>query len=67
MRRRRSKSPPIPNGPLDSEMEPTDQGENFLGLMSASFTCSFCLQDTYTFLLPFILYWRVQLDCSCSV
>jgi len=27
MRRRRSKSPPIPNGPLDSEMEPTDQGE----------------------------------------
>ena len=27
VRRRRSRSPPIQNGPLDSEMEPADQGE----------------------------------------
>ena len=46
---------------------PPTKTKNFLGLIFAGFTSSFCLQDTYTFLLPFLFYWRVQLDCSCSV
>ncbi len=54
-------------GPWIVRWSPPTKAKNFLGLMSAGFAYSFCLQDTYTFLLPFIFYWRVQLDCSCSV
>jgi hypothetical protein len=39
-------------GPWIVRWSPPTKAKNFLGLMSAGFSCSFCLQDTYTFLLP---------------